>query len=170
LLIVNTGDGKGKTTAALGAAMRALGHGRKVLVLQFIKGPWGSGEHESVRILQPDMDIRRVGAGFVDPKKGPSEEDLRAAREGLKEAEEALLGQDYGLVVLDEIINAIDCGLLTGEEVIELLRRRRGGLDVIVTGRNAPAELVGMADTVTEFKETKHPFTKGIEARKGIEY
>jgi cob(I)alamin adenosyltransferase len=170
LVIVHTGDGKGKTTAALGLGLRAAGHGRKVLVLQFIKGPQKSGEHESVKKLEPLVEIRRAGKGFVDLKKGPGEEDIAAAREGLKQAADALNSGDYGLVVLDEILYAVGYGLLSAGEVIEAVRSRRPDVDVVLTGRNAPAQIVEMADTVTEFREVKHPFRKGIKARKGIEF
>jgi cob(I)alamin adenosyltransferase len=170
LVIVNTGDGKGKTTAALGAAMRAAGHGRRVLVLQFIKGPWKSGEHESAARLTPEIEIRRVGAGFIDPGKGPGEDDLAAASDGLEQARQALQSGTYGLVVLDEVFGAVDCGLFSVAEVLELLRSRRPAVDVILTGRNAPGGVVEIADTVTEFTEVKHPYKGGIKAREGIEY
>ena len=170
LVIVNTGDGKGKTTAALGAAMRAAGHGRKVLVLQFVKGDWKSGEHEAVKKLEGQVDIRLAGKGFIDPQAGPSQEDTGAAREGLKLAAEALAGGGYGLVVLDKVINAVNYGLLSAEEVAGAVQSRGTGVDVILTGRDAPLLIVEAADTVTEFREVKHPYKKGIKARKGIEY
>ncbi len=170
LVIVNTGAGKGKTTAALGMAMRAAGHGRWVLVLQFIKGSWKSGEQESARKLAPLVEIRRVGQGFVYREEGPSEKDVSAARDGLRQAAEAMGSGEYGLVVLDEILYAIDCGLLAAEEVIEAIGNRSAGTDVVLTGRNAPDAIVAMADTVTVFEETRHPFKSGIKAREGIEY
>lgn len=170
VVIVNTGDGKGKTTAALGAAMRAAGHGRKVLVLQFIKGAWPSGEHNSVRRLEPLVEIRQVGKGFLEPGGQPGEEDMAAARDGLDQAALALASGEYGLVILDEILYAIDYGLLSVEETIEVVRSRKPDIDVILTGRNAPDALTELADTVTEFREVKHPFRKGIKARKGIEF
>jgi cob(I)alamin adenosyltransferase len=170
LVIVNTGDGKGKTTAALGAAMRAAGHERKVLVMQFIKGPWKSGEHEAAHRLEPLVEMRTVGKGFVRPDGRPEEEDVDAAHEGLKEAREALESGEYGLVVLDEVLYAIDYGLLSVEDVLEAVGTRGAGVDVILTGRNAPPAIVELADTVTEFREVKHPFRSGIKARKGIEY
>ncbi len=170
LVIVNTGDGKGKTTAALGAAMRAAGHGRRVLMLQFIKGEWKSGEHDAVHKLEPRVQIRRVGKGFLDPATGPMKEDISGAREGLEQAADALSEGTCELVILDEIINAVNYGLLSVEEVVETVRSRRPGVDVILTGRDAPAQIIEMADTVTEFKEIKHPFTEGVKARKGIEF
>lgn len=170
LVIVNTGAGKGKTTAALGLAMRAAGHGRRVLVLQFIKGSRKSGEHESARKLAPLVEIRQVGRGFVYREKGPSQRDISSARAGLGQAQQAMGSGEYGLVVLDEVLYAIDCGLLPAEDVIEAVRSRSAGTDVVLTGRNAPSEIVGMADTVTEFQEVKHPFRKGIKARMGIEF
>ena len=170
VVIVNTGDGKGKTTAALGLAMRSAGHGRKVLVLQFIKGLWKSGEHESAKRLAGLIEIQTVGKGFLDLSRGPGDKDLKAAREGLRQAAGALASGAYGLVVLDEILNAVDYHLLSVEEVIELLHSRRPGVDVVLTGRNAHSRIVELADTVTEFREVKHPFRKGIKARKGIEF
>ena len=170
LVIVNTGDGKGKTTAALGAAMRAAGHGRKVLVMQFIKGPWKSGEHETARRLGPLVEMRTVGKGFVRPDGRPEEEDIAAAQKGLKETRKALASGEYGLVILDEILYAIDYGLLTLEDVLDAVGARGTGVDVILTGRNAPSAIVELADTVTEFREIKHPFRRGIKARRGIEY
>ena len=170
LTIVNTGAGKGKTTAALGLAMRAAGHDRRVLILQFIKGPWKSGELESVEKLAPLVEIRRVGEGFIYREEGPSEEDISSARKGLNQATNAISSGEYELVVLDEILYAIDCGLLKVEEVIKAVRSRSIETDVVLTGRSAPDAIVEMADTVTRFKEVKHPYTKGIEARKGIEY
>jgi cob(I)alamin adenosyltransferase len=170
LVIVNTGDGKGKTTAALGMAMRAAGHGRKVLMLQFVKGPRKSGEHESALKLAPLMEIRQVGEGFVYREKGPSKGDISSARAGLGQAQQALGSGEYGLVVLDEVLYAIDCGLLWLADVVAAVRSRSAGTDVVLTGRNAGSEIVKMADTVTEFREVKHPFRKGIKARMGIEY
>ena len=170
LVIINTGDGKGKTTAALGAALRAAGHGRKVLVLQFIKGDWKSGEHEAIKKLDGQVQIRRLGMGFIDPQAGPAQEDLTAAREGLSQAAEALTGGGFGLVVLDEVINAVNYGLLSAEEVVETVQSRHTGVDVVLTGRDASKQIVEMADTVTEFREVKHPYKEGIKARRGIEF
>ena len=170
LVIVHTGDGKGKTTAALGLGMRAAGHGRKVLALQFIKGTWESGEHESVKKLAPLMEIRRAGKGFVNVESGPSQEDITAAREGLEQARDALGSGNYDLVVLDEILYAVGYGLLSEGEVVDTVKGRLPEVDVVLTGRKAPEKVIEMADTVTEFKEVKHPFREGIKAREGIEY
>jgi cob(I)alamin adenosyltransferase len=141
-----------------------------VLVLQFIKGSWKSGEQESVRKLAPVIEIRQVGKGFVYRGEGPSQEDISSARDGLRQAAEALSNGMYGLVVLDEILYAIDCRLLQVKDVIEAVRSRDTGTDVVLTGRNAPDAVIELAQTVTKFEEVKHPFTSGIKARKGIEY
>jgi cob(I)alamin adenosyltransferase len=170
LVIVHTGNGKGKSTAALGLGLRAVGHGRRVLVLQFIKGTWESGEQESAKKLEPLLEIRRVGKGFVNLDGGPAQEDIEAAHEGLRQAAEALSSESYGLVVLDEILYALDYGLLSVEEVNNVVCSRRSGVDIVLTGRNAPAQIIEMADTVTEFREVKHPFGRGIKAREGIEF
>ena len=170
LLIVNTGDGKGKTTAAFGAAMRAAGHEQKVLVVQFIKGPWVSGEVKAAGKLRPFLQVRCRGRGFVDPARGPTEEDRKAAGEELAQTAADMASGEYDLVVLDEIFAALEYGLVPLDGLVKALDSRRPGVNVILTGRNAPGRLLRMADTVTEFVETRHPFKKGIAARKGIEF
>lgn len=171
LVLINTGNGKGKTTAALGTALRHAGYGRKVLVLQFIKGTWHYGELESLKAL-PNVTLVRSGAGFykILDDKYPEEVHRKAAAEGLELARQAVSSGEYTLVVLDEIIYAIDEGLLSLADVLAMLKLRKPEVSVILTGRNAPQALVDEADTVTEMREIKHPFQQGILALKGIDY
>lgn len=171
LLLINTGPGKGKTTAALGTALRAAGNGMRVLVLQFLKGSWHYGELDSIAALGPDFVIKQLGRGFV--KVGGAEtdpEDLRLVQQAWAEARAAILSGEWDLIVLDEINYAIGYGMLAPEEVAETLRQRPEMLHVILTGRNAHPLLVELADTVTEMREVKHAYQKGIQAQRGIEF
>jgi cob(I)alamin adenosyltransferase len=175
LILINTGAGKGKTTAALGTAFRAAGNGMKVLVLQFLKGSWHYGELESAEALN-QIDgftyvLRKLGRGFV--KVGGAEadpEDLRMVESAWEEAATAILSSDWDLIVLDEINYAIGYKMLDPERVAEVLRRKPEMLHVILTGRNAHPLLVELADTVTEMREVKHAYQKGILAQRGIEF
>jgi cob(I)alamin adenosyltransferase len=175
LILINTGAGKGKTTAALGTAFRAAGNGMKVLVLQFLKGSWHYGELESAEALN-QIDgftyvLRKLGRGFV--KVGGAEadpEDLRMVESAWEEAAAAILSSDWDLIVLDEINYAIGYKMLDPERVAEVLRRKPEMLHVILTGRNAHPLLVELADTVTEMREVKHAYQKGILAQRGIEF
>jgi cob(I)alamin adenosyltransferase len=170
-IIVLTGNGKGKTTSALGMAMRALGQGLRVAMLQFLKGSWKYGELEAAKRLGPDLILRPLGAGFihVDPSN-PDPADVQTAHKAWEVCKEALFSGDYGMVILDEINNAIAYGLLPVDDVIDALERRPKGLHVVLTGRDADPRLLEMADLVTELNEVKHPYQKGEPARKGIEY
>ena len=171
LLLIHTGPGKGKTTAALGTALRAAGNGMRVLVLQFLKGSWHYGELDAIAALGPDFVIRQLGRGFV--KVGGAEtdpEDLRLVEQAWAEARAAILSGEWDLIVLDEINYAIGYGMLDPAEVAETLRQRPEMLHVILTGRNAHPLLVELADTVTEMREVKHAYQKGILAQRGIEY
>jgi cob(I)alamin adenosyltransferase len=176
LLLINTGPGKGKTTAALGTALRAAGNGMKVLVLQFLKGSWHYGELDAAEALNtqafPDSFVlKQMGRGFV--KVGGAEtdpEDIRLVQEAWSEAKQAIHSGEWDLVVLDEINYAIGYGMLDAAEVAEALRIRPEMVHVILTGRNAHPLLVELADTVTEMREVKHAYQKGILAQKGIEY
>lgn len=171
LIIVNTGNGKGKTTAALGTALRACGGGMRVLALQFIKGTWRYGELDAAKRLAPELEIVPMGEGFVNlTKQPPDERDVAAAERCLARFEQAAASRKYDMIILDEINYAMDYGLLPVERVLEALRRKPESLHVILTGRNAPREIVDLADTVTEMKEVKHAFRKGIKAVKGIEF
>jgi cob(I)alamin adenosyltransferase len=172
LLIVYTGPGKGKTTCALGTAFRAVGQGLRVLMVQFIKGSWHYGELDAAEMLGEDkFEIRPMGRGFV--KIGGAEtdpEDVRMAEECWESGRAAIYSGTYDLVVLDEINYTISYKMLDAEKVVTALTGRPEQVHVICTGRNAHPKLVEAADLVTEMKEVKHPYTKGILAQRGIDY
>ncbi len=169
MIQVYTGDGKGKTTAALGQAMRAMGHGMKVFMVQFMKGRT-YGELNVCREHLPDMIIQMSGRDEFVKKGAPDEIDLRMAREGWEQAREVIVGGQYQMVILDEINIAIDYGLLPLREVLDLLREHSRDLEIICTGRYAPPELLELADLVSEVREVKHPYSKGEPMRRGIEF
>ena len=169
LLIVFTGNGKGKTTAALGMALRAAGHGMKSLVLQFIKGSWSYGELQAFERF-PEVTIQPLGTGFTW-KKESLDEDRELARIGWERASDAILRGEYDIVILDELNYVLSYGLLPLDSVIEALESRPPNLHVVATGRNAPGELVRIADLVTEMQQVKHPYhDQGIKAQQGIEF
>ena len=171
LLLINTGPGKGKTTAAMGTALRAVGCGMKVLMLQFIKGSWHYGELDAVKAFGSDFVMKQMGRGFV--KVGGAEtdpEDVRLVEAAWAEAREAIYSGELDMVVLDEINYAIGYGMLDPAMVADALRDRPEMVHVILTGRNAHPLLVELADTVTEMREVKHAYQKGILAQRGIEY
>jgi cob(I)alamin adenosyltransferase len=171
LILINTGPGKGKTTAALGTALRAVGNGMRVLVLQFLKGSWHYGELDAVLAHAPNFVLKQMGRGFV--KVGGAEtdpEDIRLVEAAWAEAREAILSGEWDLVILDEINYAISYGMLAPEQVADTLRARPEMVHVILTGRSAHPSLVELADTVTEMREVKHAYQKGILAQRGIEY
>lgn len=172
LVAVNTGDGKGKTTAALGTAVRAVGYGRKVCFIQFIKGDWHYGELDAAKRLEPELEWIRAGIGFfrIMGDDRPEEAHRQAAAEGLALAREKIVSGEYSLVVLDEINYAVDEGLLDADDVVALLREKPEKVHIILTGRNAHPDVVALADLVTEMKEIKHPFRQGMLAQKGFDY
>jgi cob(I)alamin adenosyltransferase len=171
LLLINTGPGKGKTTAAMGTALRAVGNGMKVLMIQFIKGSWHYGELDAVQSFGENFVIKQMGRGFV--KIGGAEtdpEDIRLVEVAWAAARDAIYSGLWDMVILDEINYAIGYGMLDPAVVAEALRARPEMVHVILTGRNAHPLLVEMADTVTEMRELKHAYQKGILAQRGIEY
>src|SRR5947209_2125303 len=171
LIIVNTGPGKGKTTAAMGTALRAVGNGMRVLMLQFLKGSWHYGELDAVKAFGDNFVMKQMGRGFV--KVGGAEtdpEDVRLVEEAWKEAETAIMSGQWDLVVLDEINYAITYGMLDPAKVVEALKRKPDRVHVILTGRNAHPTIIEVADTVTEMKQVKHAYEKGVMAQRGIEY
>lgn len=171
LIIVNTGPGKGKTTAAMGTALRAVGQGMKVLMLQFLKGSWHYGELDAVKAFGDNFVMRQMGRGFV--KVGGAEadpEDVRMVEEAWREAREAILSSQWDLIILDEINYAISYGMLDPAQVVETLKKKPEMVHVILTGRNAHPTIVDLADTVTEMRQVKHAYEKGVMAQRGIEY
>ncbi|BAF58252.1 MAG: cob(I)yrinic acid a,c-diamide adenosyltransferase [Pelotomaculum sp.] len=171
LILVNTGNGKGKTTAALGMALRAWGQGMRVLVLQFIKGGWKYGELKAAEKLAPGFEIRQMGEGFIKGENDSAlDEHRHAAQQALKAAGEEILSGKYDLIILDEILYALHFGLVSLDDVLALLAQKPEGLHLVLTGRNAPPEIIERADLVTEMREVKHHFTSGVPAQKGIEF
>ncbi|MEE9441227.1 MAG: cob(I)yrinic acid a,c-diamide adenosyltransferase [candidate division Zixibacteria bacterium] len=172
LIIVYTGNGKGKTTAALGLCVRAAGHGNKIGIIQFIKSDWEYGELKGLKQLSPEIDVQTMGAGCIgimgDNK--PLEEHKKSAGKALNAAIRAIESNKYDILIFDEINVAISLGLIKMDQVLELLKNKQAHLNIVFTGRNAPDELIEAADLVTEMKEIKHPFQKGIPARKGIDF
>lgn len=169
LVIVFTGNGKGKTTAALGMAMRAAGHGLKVLVLQFIKGSWAYGELQSFARIG-EVVLKPLGTGFTW-KKDSLEEDRKLAADGWEEAVSEISRGYYDIIVLDELNVVLSYDLLPLAPVIQALKDKPPALHVVVTGRDAPEELIGIADLVTEMRQVKHPYhDQGVKAQKGVEF
>nr|MBN2278898.1 cob(I)yrinic acid a,c-diamide adenosyltransferase [candidate division Zixibacteria bacterium] len=172
LLIVYTGDGKGKTTAALGMTVRAVGYDWKVCIIQFVKGSWKYGELEGIKRLIPNVELHVMGEGFVgiiDDKK-PIEEHRKAARAAFELALEKIRSNQYQLIIIDELNVAITLGLISLDELKELVGARPEKLHLVITGRGATEWLVDQADLVTEMKEIKHPFKKGILAQRGVDW
>ncbi len=166
---VYTGNGKGKTTAALGLALRAAGYKHKVYIGQFLKGQ-EYGELLSAKKLSPYITIEQFGRkGFIHVTKDPDEEDIKRAKRGLKKCLEAMLSRKYRIIILDEINVAVDLNLIAEEEVHEFLDKRPEDVEIILTGRYAPPSFLKRADLVTEMKEKKHYYKKGVKAREGIE-
>lgn len=172
LILVNTGDGKGKTTAGLGLSLRAWGNGMRVLILQFIKGSWKYGELEAIKKLQEidgRIEIRPLGLGLMC-KDDDKEKHIAAAAEALRLAEQEITSEKYDLIILDEINYAVNFGLISMEGVLSMLDKKPQALHLLLTGRAARPELIERADLVTEMKEIKHPFKDGIQAQIGIEF
>ena len=166
LIIVHTGDGKGKTTAALGLAIRAFGAGLKVLILQFIKGGRRSGELEALAALK--IEVRQLGLGFITEENFT--EQKKSARAAFEMARAEISSGEWDLIVLDEINYAVKFGLLNATELLELIKIRPPQMHLVFTGRDALPELIDAADLVTEMKLVKHPFSRGIAAQAGIEF
>ncbi len=169
LLIVNTGPGKGKTTAAFGLALRMLGHGRRVGVVQFIKGGWQTGERDAFAVFGDKVSWHTMGEGFTWETQDLAR-DVAAARRAWGKAQELMADPTISLLVLDELNIALRYEYLPLDEVVATLRARRPDLHVVVTGRNAKPALVEAADLVTEMGATKHHFSAGVKAQQGIEF
>lgn len=172
LVIVYTGNGKGKTTAALGLCLRGAGHGNKISLIQFIKGEWEYGELKGLARLAPEVTVKTMGVGCVgilgDNK--PIEEHRQAAAKALDVAREAIFGGRYDTVILDEINVAVHLGLVAADDVFDMVIRKPATLNLVLTGRYADERFITLADMVTEMKDIKHPFQKGVSAKKGIDF
>jgi cob(I)alamin adenosyltransferase len=173
LTVVYTGNGKGKTTAAVGLVVRAAGNGMRVCFLQFIKGQWKSGERAVLAGL-PGVDVEVTGRGFTieglrDPRI-PMDDHAAAAAHGWQRAKIVVGSDDYDVVVLDEILGAVHAELIPLEELLALVKSKPPHLHLVLTGRNAPAPLIDAADLVSEVQPIKHPFERGIKAQRGIEF
>jgi len=169
LVQVYTGSGKGKTSAAFGAALRAIGRGMKVYIIQFIKGGFDYGELYSVKSL-PNLKLAAFGRGRFITESQPLKEDIQQARDGLELAQKVVNSGEYDMVVLDEINVVLHLKMISVDDVIQLIKNKPKHVELILTGRNAPAQIVEVADLVTEMKEIKHPYAEGVPPRKGIEY
>jgi cob(I)alamin adenosyltransferase len=174
LVIVNTGDGKGKTTAAMGLGLRAAGNRMRVLVVQFIKGTWKTGEVEAIKRLAPEFELIRMGRGFtidrLRDERISDDEHRASAQEALALARERIGSGQYQVVILDEILGSIKAGLVDLEQVLALVADKPADLHLVLTGRGAPPELVEVADLVTEMRPVKHPYEAGIMAQRGVEF
>jgi cob(I)alamin adenosyltransferase len=166
---VYTGNCKGKTTSALGLAFRAMGRGLKTYIGQFMKGQY-YGELKSAEMVSPYVTIEQYGKDtFIHVTNPPNEEDVQMAREGLEKAKKAMFSGDYDIVVFDEINTAHYFNLISTEEMLDVIRSKPDGVEVIFTGRYCPPEVIEAADLVTEMTEVKHYYEQGVQARDGIE-
>jgi cob(I)alamin adenosyltransferase len=170
LVQVYTGDGKGKTTAALGLALRAAGHGLRAIVFCFMKTHDTYGEILGAARFAPEITVRAVGRETFVDRENPAPDDVRMAQEGFAQARQAVLSGEYDLVVLDEFNIVLDYRLVPVDEVLALFREKPKQVEVVLTGRSAPAAVLDAADLVTEMVERKHYYPKGVYARRGIDY
>ncbi len=169
LLIVHTGKGKGKTTAAIGLIFRAIGRGKKVSLIQFVKGAWETGEHETLRQFPDLCRFRAMGEGFTWDTQDKAR-DIAAAQAAWEFAKQEMADPDLFMLVLDELNIILRYDYLPVDEVIATLKQKRPDLHLVVTGRNAPEALMAEADLVTEMTQIKHPFREGVKAQIGIEF
>lgn len=172
LVIVYTGSGKGKTTAALGIALRAAGYKKRICMIQFIKGSWHYGEMDSSKRLEPEFEMVAVGKGFVGiiDDKSPRQDHEDIAKEAVAVSNEKIQSGDYDIVILDEINYAVNLKLITVEQVLDIIKSKPKRVDLVLTGNHAREEVVEIADLVTEMKVIKHPFQRGIKAKEGIDF
>lgn len=172
LIIVYTGKGKGKTTAALGIVLRAAGYKKNICMIQFIKGSWHYGEMDSSKKLEPEFEMVAVGKGFVGiiDDKSPKEDHEKIAKEAIRISNEKIQSGKYDIVILDEINYAVNLGLISVDDVLDLIKSKPENMDLVLTGNYAKEAIIELADLVTEMKEIKHPFQRGIKARKGIDF
>jgi len=168
MIQVYTGNGKGKTTASLGLALRAAGAGLKVYIGQFIKAGFWS-EIKALKVFKNKIEVEQFGRGcFISGK--PETKDFQAARKGLEKIEKIISAKKYNLIILDEINVALDLNLLEKEEVLRLIKSVPGETELVLTGRNALPEVINLADLVSDIRDKKHYYRRNVQARKGIEY
>jgi cob(I)alamin adenosyltransferase len=170
LVLVYTGDGKGKTTAAIGQALRSVGHGNRVLVIQFMKGKKYGEVLAAEKYLAGMLTMVQCGLDSFVMKNDPAPVDIELARQGLALAKKTIASGDYQMVVLDEINVALDFKLVELEDILEIIKTKPASLDLVLTGRYAPAEVIELADMVSDIREIKHHYAQGIKERAGIEY
>ena len=172
LVIVYTGGGKGKTTAALGMALRAVGHKKRVCMIQFIKGSWHYGELDSSKLLKPYFELSASGQGFVGIIDDKSEKSvhIKAAKRSLQQSLDKLEKNEHDIIILDEINYATNLELISVNDVLKLVKSKPKELTLVLTGNHADPRIIELADLVTEMKEIKHPFKSGIKAKKGIDF
>ncbi len=169
LVIVHTGKGKGKSTAAFGMVFRALGHGFNIAIVQFVKGKWGTGERDILEKFPDQVSIKAMGEGFTW-ETADRQRDIAAARAAWEAAKQMIADETHNMVLLDELNICLRYDYLDIDEVVEVLRNKPRDTHVIVTGRNAKDELIEVADLVTEMTMVKHPFRDGVKAQAGIEF
>lgn len=172
LVIVYTGKGKGKTTAALGIVLRAVGHGYKVGMIQFIKGEWYYGELTSSKRLEPEFELIAAGRGFVGiiDDDHPIEEHEKAAKDAIEIAKQKIASGDYDIMILDEINYAVKLNLISQEDILDVIAAKPEKTSLVLTGNYVPEAVIDAADLVTEMREIKHPYQRGIKAKKGVDF
>jgi cob(I)alamin adenosyltransferase len=172
LVIVYTGKGKGKTTAALGIVLRAVGHGYKVGMIQFIKGEWYYGELTSSKRLEPEFELIAAGRGFVGiiDDDHPIEDHEKAAKDAIEVAKQKIASGDYDIMILDEINYAVKLNLISQEDILDVIAAKPEKTSLVLTGNYVPKAVMDAADLVTEMREIKHPYQRGIKAKKGVDF
>ena len=170
LIQVYTGNGKGKTTAAMGQALRAHGRGLRVIVFQLLKASDGSGEQTAFKGLTPPLPIEALGTGTFIFNRQPTKAEMDQAEAGWNRIKTALDSESFDVIVIDELSHAVNKGLLRQELVVAALRQKRVSVELVLTGRDMPEAIIELADLVTEMRMVKHPYQKGVAARSGIEY
>ena len=172
LVIVYTGKGKGKTTAALGIVLRAVGHGYKVGMIQFIKGEWYYGELTSSKRLEPEFEMIAAGRGFVGiiDDNHPIEDHQKAAKEAIRLAKQKITSGIYDIMILDEVNYAAKLNLISQQDILDVIAAKPAKTTLVLTGNHVPDSVIAAADLVTEMREIKHPYQKGIKAKKGIDF
>jgi cob(I)alamin adenosyltransferase len=172
IIIVYTGKGKGKTTAALGIVLRAVGHGYKVGMIQFIKGEWYYGELTSSKRLEPEFELIAAGRGFVGiiDDDHPIGDHQKAARDAIEVAKQKIASGNYDIMILDEINYAAKLNLISQQDILDIISAKPEKTSLVLTGNYVPEAIMAAADLVTEMREIKHPYQKGIKAKKGIDF